>query len=163
SGVYLVGCLSWVELFMSQASSSDRELLDLPRLLEDFEEAWQSGVPPSIEQFLRPVADAAARRELLVKLIRIDLDNRWRRVLTAQSSSSRVSFDRLHLADYVQRFPELGPLEKLPPELIADEYWVRRCWGDHPGHEEYLARFGQQVDNLRQALAQIDAESAWRP
>src|SRR5262249_35365315 len=62
------------------------------------------------------------------------------------------------LEDYVARFPELGPLDRLPAELIAEEYRARHFWGDRPGYEEYATRFARQAAQLRQLFAQVDAE-----
>jgi serine/threonine-protein kinase len=128
-------------------------------VLRRFESAWQSGSPPPLEEFLQSAAGVTEKRRLLIELIKSDLDNRWRRsapgVVRTQPAPERYRLD-----DYVPRFPELGPIDDLPADLIAEEYWVRRCWGDRPGQEEYLVRFPRQVDRLQDLLREIDAESA---
>jgi hypothetical protein len=37
---------------------------------------------------------------------------------------------------------------------------MRHCWGDHPGHDEYAARFPRLGVKLRQALRQTEIELA---
>lgn len=122
----------------------------LERQLEAFDLAWQSGTPPEIADFLKPLAESGPsaeqfRHELLVELIKIDLEYRWRRVGTiatvrrsisrgaskdAKASSPASTATPLILEDYACQFPELGSLTDLPAELIAEEFWVRRKWGD---------------------------------
>jgi serine/threonine-protein kinase len=111
--------------------------------LRQFEDAWQSGVP-RIEDFLP--ADAS-RRAVLVELIKIDLEYRWRRPDPAS---------RIPLESYQKRFPELGAT--LGVDLIGAEYLVRHWVGDHPSHAEYLKRFPTQSEAVRQELARLDQE-----
>src|SRR5262249_14131432 len=125
------------------------------KLLDQFEEAWQQGTEPRIEDVLRQTpasGDEGARRELLEELIKIDLEYRWRR--------QRAGVKPLRLEDYVERFSDLGPLDRLPAPLIAQEYEARQSWGDRPGHTEYAARFPQQAAKLAQILPEIDADLA---
>ncbi len=62
------------------------------------------------------------------------------------------------LEDYARRLPRLGPLRRLPLDLICEEYRVRQRWGDRPNHAEYAARFPQHGAALRAALARIDVD-----
>src|SRR5262249_4052859 len=64
------------------------------------------------------------------------------------------------LEDYVQRYPEVGRVDQLSPELIAQEYEVRQCWGDRPSHREILERFPRGGILLEQTLARIDTKLA---
>src|SRR4051812_40236685 len=105
--------------------------IDLDQLVDRFERAWQQRPPPAIEEFLPE--DPAAANELLLELVKVDLEYRW--------SRCGVRPARPRLEDYVGRLPALGPLRRLPAELIAEEYRVRHRWGDRPGHAEYAARF----------------------
>src|SRR6516165_2559813 len=127
---------------------------DVETLLNRFDQAWRAGTPPTINEFL-PSASAmtsAARRELLEELVKIDLEYRWR-------SQSRAGKPWL-LEQYVQKHPELGPLNQLSVELISGEYWVRQHWGDRPTHQEYVTRFTQQASKLRDVLARMDTRLA---
>src|SRR5262245_32956065 len=111
------------------------------QLLYHFDQAWQAGQPPSLEQVLLSNSAGKGRRALLEELVRIDLGWRWRHAAHGRSSGTDSLPVRPRLEDYVQRYPELGPLDQLSAELIGEEYWVRRRAGEHASHEEYLARF----------------------
>jgi eukaryotic-like serine/threonine-protein kinase len=143
---------------MAQQLSSDDSGQQVEALLCRFDQSWRSGMVPRIEDFLPPASgngpalSGPARRELLEEMIKVDLECRWRR-----PGGSDV---RPRLQDYVARFPELGPLERLPLELIGEEYRVRQRWGDRPGAAEYLAQFAAQGPKLRALLARLDAELA---
>jgi serine/threonine-protein kinase len=151
---------------MSAFPGASSEISDL---LDRFEEAWQSGAPPRLEQFLPGAADgkgdAAAGRQVLAELVKIDLDNRWRRATVAATVGPAPALqdtlpERPYLDDYLERFPGLGPREQLPLDLIQEEYRARHCWGDRPGHAEYSARFAAHGPALEQALAQVDSQLA---
>jgi serine/threonine protein kinase/tetratricopeptide (TPR) repeat protein len=148
--------------------------LHLERFVDDFEEAWQSGTPPRIEQFLPPRAESPHRRDVLEELIKIDLEYRWRQAPLQDAGlpppASPGVLDRAtalgpeglpqhaRLEDYVACYPELGPLEQLSADLIGEEYVVRQQWGDRPGQAEYLDRFPQQAKDLQEKLTRLDAE-----
>ena len=128
-----------------------------------FEDAWKAGQPPRIEDYLPDeVADnKALLRELLVQLVAIDLEFHWRSVAEAaieDTLNTAIPSANPRLADYVLRFPALGPVEELPVELITHEYYVRQRWGDRPLHDEYLAAFGQGHAGLQEALEEVDRE-----
>src|SRR5262245_60081745 len=138
---------------MPMAQQHDGALLgasQTERLLERFDQAWRSGTPPRIEEYLPAVASAGQvvnnfdRRELLAELVAIDLGYRWRQRPTGSSGWL--------LDNYLQRFPELGPLDTLPVNLIGEEYWARLRWGDRPNHDEYGRRFPQHMNKLRELL-----------
>jgi serine/threonine protein kinase len=121
------------------------------QLLAQFDRSWQSGVPPRIEEFLARAGNSAANGELLEELIKVDLEYRWRRTANLGTAVRPL------LEEYLRRFPELGPLDRLPAELIAEEYRIRHRWGDRPGHAEYAARFPAQTA-LAESLLRVDAD-----
>ncbi|OAI48954.1 hypothetical protein AYO44_06615 [Planctomycetaceae bacterium SCGC AG-212-F19] len=138
-------------------------MTEIEQLLDQFEEAWQRGTPPPCDQFLsaQVVPDESARRKLLIELVKIDLQWRWARPPTSRGPRQSGPLpDRPLLKDYVQQFRQLGALDQLPIDLIGEEYRVRRCWGDRPGHAEYVARFATQAARLKEMLEQIDASLA---
>jgi serine/threonine-protein kinase len=146
--------------------------LEFDAVLDGFEEAWQGGSAPSLRQFLPAGLAATQRREALFELIKIDLDNRWRRSARGRAAppvpvppqgSTRPLPERPLVEDYLERFPELGSRDAPPLALVREEYWVRQCWGDRPEHAQYLARFPKQAQEVRAALAQADAELAHEP
>src|SRR5262249_20153913 len=117
---------------MQPPPSSEKPVLwDAPpweRLVDAFEQAWQSGTPPAIEDFWAPnaqdavAADDCSRRELLEELVKIDLEYRWRfragsnrtspvgsQEETRSLTSARHFPVNPKLEDYVARYPELGP------------------------------------------------------
>jgi tetratricopeptide (TPR) repeat protein len=149
---------------LNPARLSDR--LTIQDQLEQFDVAWRHGKVPRIEDFL-PQADTPGRRQVWEELVKIDLEYQWRyaqqRPAPSAGAQSGVSGRGPRLEDYLARFPEFGPLEALPLELIGEEYRVRHCWGDHPSPSEYLARFAGLGAALRQRLAAIDAELALEP
>ena len=76
----------------------------------------------------------------------------------AKISRDPVDHDRPLLESYAAKFPELGSLDRLPIELIGEEYRVRRVWGDRPEHAEFFSRFPAQHEQLRTELPRIDRE-----
>src|SRR6516165_6304849 len=145
---------------------------DIRQVLDRFEEAWRNGTP-RIDDFLQPAAaqQAANRQRLLLELVAIDLECRWRRA--AGEGTGPDAKKRPRLEGYAVRYGELRPVERLPLELIGHEYRVRHCCGDRPTHAEYCSRFPRHGLELQQELARVDAELAaefstgqellWRP
>jgi formylglycine-generating enzyme required for sulfatase activity/tRNA A-37 threonylcarbamoyl transferase component Bud32 len=121
---------------------------DLDQLLERFEQAWQSGKVPRLEDFISP----ASRQEMLPELVKIDLDYRWR----GQNSSQAG----LNVEDYLKRFPELGRSRQSVLDLIRTEYWARCCWGNAPTSAEYEKRFTEYKSELPRIIARVNAELA---
>jgi serine/threonine-protein kinase len=132
-----------------------RTFLLLDPLIEQFEKAWHSPTPPRLEDFYRTQGEAlepAARRQLLYELIKVDLDYRWKK----QASKSAGLGKTFYLEDYAKQLPELGPVQELSVELIAQEYHVRHLFGDRPVVEHYIQRFPGRDDTLRAALQAED-------
>jgi serine/threonine protein kinase len=152
------------------ASPHECSPADLDALFEEFDCKWRRGEPPNIADCLRSV-DPSLRRRALLELVRIDLEYRWRAaskrrppatgngVTAGNESASDGLAQRWLLEDYAARFPELGPLESTPADLVAEEYLVRRKWGDDPSQDMYLARFGSRAE-VFDAMRRIDADLA---
>ncbi len=102
--------------------------------------------------------NAAFRLALAVELVLIDLEHRWRRWAEHQRAGECSSERPPRLADYAARLPEVGPLERLPDDVLAEEYRVRQLWGDRPHCAEYLRHFGPTRPGLKAALDRIDRE-----
>ena len=137
--------------------SDDTNALDNSRSLyldtvcDRFKAAWQCGRRPKIDEFLPETAkaNALADRELLIELVRIDLEYRWLAGSPSHSASDGATGlpnadpataplpAHPRLADYVAHFPCLGPLDQLPKSLTLHEYLVRRRAGEQPNPEEY--------------------------
>jgi eukaryotic-like serine/threonine-protein kinase len=116
-----------------------------------FEQARRLRNPCEIGDFLGTESDLPApeRARLLVELICIDLEFRWR--------DSGLD-EPITLEGYVERFPELISLDRLPLELIGEEYRVRCQWGDRPSHQDFLARFRDRLELIRVELLEVDSE-----
>ena len=65
------------------------------------------------------------------------------------------------LADYVARYPLLGPAEQLPSDLIVNEYYARSHYGDRPAHAEYLEAYGVDIPTWRNSFRRSTRE--WLP
>src|SRR5271167_1683932 len=85
---------------------------DVPHLeqaVEAFEEAWQqtapAGAAPILEHFLP--APPADDRELLLELIAVDLQYRWRQPPAADAQGPRP-----RLEAYLARYPQLGSVDQ---------------------------------------------------
>lgn len=76
------------------------------QVADRFEAAWRSGSPPDLADFLEGASDEP-RRQLLVELVKIDLEHRWR------------LGDHRSLEAYRSQFPELGPDKNL--DLFLEE------------------------------------------
>jgi hypothetical protein len=128
---------------------------DLETRIFDFEQAWRRGGPCDITGFLdRPSPLRGEERSwLLVELICIDLEFRWRGL-----PRGRPSQERAFLESYAARYPELGPFDELPLDLVGQEYRVRCQWGDRPTHSDYLSRFQERLERIRAELVRIDSE-----
>ena len=147
---------------------------ELDEVCDWFEQAWQSGETPEVNQFLATHAKrwqrwpVAIRRQLLEELIKLDLEYRWQEQDPSQRTALVAKQDtlvgddglsrRLLLEDYVTQHPELGSSDKLSLELVLEEYRVRQRWGDQPPHQEYLKRFPEHGAQLQRQLAQVDSD-----
>jgi tRNA A-37 threonylcarbamoyl transferase component Bud32 len=116
-----------------------------------FEQAWQLHGACEIANSLGETSalPASERSRLLFELICIDLEFRWR--------NSRVR-EPVTLGGYVEQFPELIALDRLPLELIAEEYRVRYRWGDRPSHAAFLSPFHERHESIREELLRVDDE-----
>lgn len=119
--------------------------------IDAFERAWRSGDAPHLLGFVDGAVKAEGRLALLHELVRVDLEYRWR-------SSGSMDRDRRTLDDYLPLLAELGRRDDLPIDLIAEEYRVRRRWGDLRDATELLQRYPERHAELKCALSQVDEE-----
>jgi predicted Ser/Thr protein kinase len=138
-------------------------------------EATAGSTPAEAPAAVTPAPPSAAG-DLLMNLVMTDLEYRWRFAGDAPTEALRQPAavakapegpgqppslpGRPRLEDYIARYPGLGPMERLPEELILDEYRIRHLHGDRPGHEEYVSRFGGLHAAIGERLAQVDQELA---
>jgi tetratricopeptide (TPR) repeat protein len=108
----------------------------LEEVVDRFEQAWQVGNLPRLEDFLPP--GGALRQALLVELVHVDLEYRLK-----AKEAARVE-------QYLGRYPDLAADPAAALDLILAEYELRnRLEGPIP-FSEYLQRFPA----YREALAQ---------
>lgn len=90
------------------------------------------------------------RLVFLAELVIIDIGQRWRRG------------ERALVEQYIDRFPELGPLDKVSPKLISEEYRARLRAGDPRDIDQYRRRFPMQFSRLEDDLLRVEQESSGR-
>jgi len=111
-----------------------------------FEAAWQSGHAPSLaDDFFAASHDDS--KSLRWQLVAVDLEYRWNRAYSTQAGQDALGVCPT-LVRYVVQVPEIGKLIDLPAWLVAEEYRVRRLWGDRPTHDRFLASYPGQVAEL---------------
>ncbi len=115
--------------------------------VEAFVNAWEAAAdPPSLQNFL-PAQPPAIRHLTLVELIKVDLEYRW-----IHRHLPRT------MEDYLAEYPELR--HDLPPDLIYEEYHIRRQAGEPVSTQDYLLRFPQSVAELERLLGLNAAEQS---
>jgi serine/threonine protein kinase len=114
----------------------DTGAVDLDKVLERFEQVWQSGQRPALLNYL-PSPDHPARRKLAIALAHIDLEYR----LKAGDETPIVEA-------YFHLYPEELSDRTVRARLIAAEYRWR--WRREPGvrRDEYLRRFPDDQTEL---------------
>ncbi|MEU4341962.1 serine/threonine-protein kinase [Nocardia sp. NPDC023852] len=115
-------------------------------VVERFADAWRTAAtPPKLAAYLPD--SPAIRRVSLIELIKVDLANRW-----------GLGKAPKRLADYVEELPELRTWP-LPPDLIYEEFHVRKQSGSSVAVDEYTAAYPEQGDELSEMLATDDYHS----
>jgi serine/threonine protein kinase len=128
---------------LGQLKTSDYSLID--DIAGQLEQAWRtaSGSGSGVELApLLPPVDNPLRIEVLHELVKTDLSCRWQRGLRAS------------VEDYVQKFPELGPLDKVSPKLIFEEYRIRRMHGEKTSLDAYKSRFPGQFTEFERLVSE---------
>src|SRR4029079_11911709 len=101
--------------------------------VDRFIQAWDraaggESVAPEIQEDLPQAASPVLTQELLLELVKVDLDYRW----TRDHLPRRVE-------DYVCDFPDLA--EAVTPDLLFEECRFRKHAGESVEIEEYRAAF----------------------
>lgn len=133
----------------------------LESVYDRFEAAWRRGEEPDIAEFAAELKDDSRREQVLHELVLIDLEYRWRRSASAiggkhdsktQTVLPFATAGRPFLENYIERWPEFGPRDRLPISAIVHEFRVRCDAGDTPELAEYFRRFPIQARGLHDAL-----------
>jgi WD40 repeat protein len=93
--------------------------LQLETWLAEFEEGWDEHCLAARVERLPPPGQPL-RLPALIELVKIDLERNWQRGRYRS------------LSDYLARYPELGPAEALPADLLLTEEEVCRQFGEVP-------------------------------
>src|SRR6516225_5886571 len=110
----------------------------LEQVVERFEEAWQRGERPAIDEYLS--APGVEPRALILELAHADLESRLK-----AGEAARVEA-------YFGRFAGLAQDRAGALRLIEAEYRLRRRREPGLGSAEYLRRFPQHREDLVQLL-----------
>lgn len=117
----------------------------LNRSIFHFEDAWNGGVVPDIAAFL-PKANGLLRERILVELIKVDQENRWRRGVCQLIES--------YLADW----PELNARKNALVELLSAECLTRSILGKFPSFGDLRSRFPSICEEVPLARIREEAE-----
>ena len=113
----------------------------LDRIVDAFEEAWRAGNRPDIDWYLP--ADVSLRQLALIKLVHIDLENRFR------------SGEKVRVETYLDIYPEIAGDTGV--ELVAWEVALRRRDEPDLRPEEYRRRLPQYADRIDAVFAATDS------
>jgi hypothetical protein len=108
-----------------------------------FEQAWSTVVYPALQTFVPP--GALSRQRVLIELIKIDQEHRWR------------IGQRKPLEEYLCDWPELNDDRDAISELLAGECLTSAVLGIPPSFRDLRARFPDLCETI--PLAQILAEA----
>lgn len=129
------------------------------QLLDRLESQWLRNEIPDIASYLR--SPSSPDSALWHSLIELDLEYRWKR-FRADGSTTERDVHGFHQFPRLEDYAELLDVSHrhliLTPELLAEEYRVRRSWGDRPDKQDYLSRLPLDSVAVESALNQIDTE-----
>ena len=110
----------------------------LAERIDAFAAQWEDPASqlPRIDAFAADLDEATARLVLL-ELAKLDIERRWQENREPQ-----------HIEWYVQQFPQLAPIAKLPVDLIYEELQARMAAGLPIYAEELVRRFPVQAESL---------------
>ncbi|MFI4851734.1 MAG: protein kinase [Gimesia chilikensis] len=143
----------------------------LNQILDQYEQLWQSGVQPQLDQFVKDLElSEPEQREVLSELIAVDLEYQARLSATQQSPDVEAATPAsvtvtdqtsgiFTLDFYADRWPDLFSNTDHCASLIAEEYRIRHRWGDQPAMQEYIDRYGDSAV-LRRELEAVQRELA---
>src|SRR5262249_42395493 len=110
------------------------EWLPYERLIQRFEQAWERGLRPALDDYLP--AGEAQPWAVWVELLHTDLEYRLK------------AGEAVRVEEYLGRYPELARDREAARELIAAEYSLRRRREPDLARAEYHARFPQYGPDL---------------
>ncbi|MCA9215736.1 MAG: protein kinase [Planctomycetales bacterium] len=133
-------------------------------LCDEFEDAWSLDSYCAIDQYTNQIADTVAQDELLLELIKLDLELRWQHAQMAYTAEYRGAASGLanqsapvrpRVEFYTARHPRIQSNDRLWRDLISHEYIVRHAYGDRPTIDSFALRF-PQCHQLTRSLSSLD-------
>lgn len=103
------------------------------------------------------------QQAVLIELVRVDMERRWREAhgkdthTAASPDHGLPRFPRVE--DYLRCFPAIQADDAVLVDLAADEFRVRRRWGDQPTVQGFVDRF-PQMPNLANVLREVERDVA---
>lgn len=116
---------------MTNAPLTDEDRAQLSARADEFHSALVREGTANWERYLAGLAEHV-RLAVLAELIIIDLGHRWH------------NGERPVVEDYLARFPEFGPTERVPSAVILEEHRCRIKAGERPQPESFRSRFPSQ-------------------
>jgi WD40 repeat protein len=113
--------------------------------VEGVENAWQAATPPHLASFL-PAESAAFRQRVLVELVKVDQEYRWK------------SGERRTLETYLAEWPELQAAPETVVELLSAECLTRAIFDTLPTRAELSARFPDASPSIDLAAIETIAQ-----
>jgi hypothetical protein len=121
---------------MGSLPLSEEDRAQLSARADDFHAALVRGGVTDWGKYLAGLP-GHIRQKVLDELVIIDLGHRWR-----HGEQPRVE-------DYLERFPEFGPPERVPASVILEEHRCRMRAGERPDPESFRERFPAQFPAIR--------------
>ena len=87
----------------------------------------------------------------------IDQEYRWRNSGSPAAKINGIG-DCPTVAQYADQFPEIESDRMILISLLANEYRVRRLWGDTPSVQDYQQRYPQTLPDLTLAFDRVDRQ-----
>jgi serine/threonine protein kinase len=113
--------------------------------IDAFAAAWDAqlaskGAPPNLAEFVADL-DVATARQVLLELVKLDMERRGQHQLAPQP-----------IEWYAKQLAPLGPVGKLPVDVIYEELQARMLGGRPVYREEVVERFPVQAEALLRLL-----------
>jgi WD40 repeat protein/serine/threonine protein kinase len=130
--------------YKSQSEPPSQELSTrLEEFVHRFEDAWQSGRRPHIDDYLPP--PGPDRSKVLVELVHVDLERRLK------------AGEAVRVEQYLESCPELAVDQGVVLNLLASEFALRRRGEPELSREDYRRRFPALGESL---LAHIGTDQS---
>jgi serine/threonine protein kinase len=126
---------------------SDDERSQLSMRADEFHAELMRGKGADWEPFLKGLPERV-RLAVLNELVIIDMIHRWEHK------------DQPTIEDYVTRFPEYGPIARVPTEAILEEYRCRRKAGEKYDVAQYRNRFPVQFPLIQRELETVESQGS---